>query len=199
MSVAATGIKKLYHARGFILGGSILAVAATVLTKQLSEGWQAGLGLAGLVLLLIGAVLEILALKTAAPADKGYEYAFSLALGGAIAAVVAIVCNIIWKDHTDSNVLYRIISIFTINFVMISTIKLLKENGAEKEAASGKKVWYLIAGTYLAEAILDLVVMFVKNAGENTALLIIAGIVGVVGVVGEFLYLWFLGKAWKKL
>ena len=194
MSKVAHGIKTVYTAELLVVFAGICFILSIII--------QTAVGLfsiLSLVLLLFAFFIQLKGLKICSTEDKGYKLAFELTLGMIFAAVLGAVLNAIWPNvfaGDSENTLLKIVSMMVSYYMITTTVRLLQEKGAEKEAAAGKTALYLIIGAYLAEAVLDLVVLFAK---VSTPLAIVAIVLAIVELIGSILYLIFLGKAWPKL
>lgn len=203
MSPAASGIKKVWLAQILTVLGLVCVILGLALEKS-NTALTGVFGLAGIVLVLACAVLEIVGLGIASKAHENYKNAFILVIGFvAVTVILGVLDATVLKGKINNyadDFITDILELLVAMYVIRGTMDLLTGKGENALAARGSAVLTVLSISLLLKAALELAGLFVKQATVPAVAVLIIGIVILVfRIVGIVLYMTFLGKSWKKL
>ncbi len=147
----------------------------------------------GLILAIVGFVMNLLALHGASKLEAGYHTAFILSVAGIVVSIIAIFAN---KGVLGSivSIISTIISLGIIYYIINTTNGLLRSGGHEDIAVRGDKVWKINLYCTIAAVVLTIIAVIAPVLG-----VILSVVVAIVEIVGYVLYLIYLNKSYNVL
>lgn len=147
--------------------------------------------LVGVILALIGFILNLVALHGASKLESGYHTAFVLTIVGVVVSVLALFSKGIFESIVS--IVGTVVSLGILYFVITTTCKLLEAKGANDIAEKGVKVWKINLICTIAAVVLMLLAFVPVLAS------VLAVVVAIVEIVATILYLIFLYKSYNAL
>lgn len=147
--------------------------------------------LVGVILALIGFILNLVALHGASKLESGYHTAFVLTIVGVVVSVLALFSKGIFESIVS--IVGTVVSLGILYFVITTTCKLLEAKGANGIAEKGVKVWKINLICTIAAVVLMLLAFVPVLAS------VLAVVVAIVEIVATILYLIFLYKSYNAL
>lgn len=196
---AAKGLKMIFTSQILTMIGLVLAALGTAMTLvSVLAGGSGAVGIVvipGLIAVIVAYVMEIVGLSRASNDDANYR----IAMGAAVAALVAIILSCVIK----SDILSTLLSIVAIllNFVVVNNVcqtsgNLLHSLGNDTLANRGatiSKIYFICTIVSVVCTVVDLIPFL------NALSSIVSFVASIAALVGYIMYLTFLSSGSKAL
>lgn len=215
---AAKGVKKIYSAQilsliatvftGIVSVFAVFALAAITAENDtatfISGGATMVLGLAAVVLMVVGGIINIVGYIQAAMDEQGFKRAIVCTIIGIVLAVVSsFFTNLTGFLGWLGTALYALSQIFNLLVVFFSISGLMNLSAKchrEDMVVKGTNILKVIEAIYILYILALIITRVFRENAFNTTLAVILTVAAIIlSVVQYFLYLSYLGKASKML
>ena len=152
--------------------------------------------LLGAIVIIVGFVMNLVALYSASKHDSGYNTAFILSIAGIVVGVITLFVDSESIIATLLSIVSSVLSLGILYYVCITTVKQLEAVGNTYVAAKGTTVWNLNLICTVVSVILTVLCLIPLLNIIAAALLVV---VAIVELVAGILYLIFLYKSYNAL